>query len=124
MQRSGIPLNSDDRIAQISTHQISAGTVERTITRAQAHGIRDLVTNARCNIVSVVRRHHWGNRVAAKVARVRSECETAKTLGKAHCRIVFPVAIQAGDGRELTAHGGIDLVAVAKILDDAGTEAR
>src|ERR1051326_4978119 len=103
MQRSGIPLHADYRIAQISRHQVSAGTVEGTIARAQAHGICNLVTNARRNIVSVVSRHDCSEGVAAEVPCVRGECETAQTLGEAHCGIIFPVAIQTSDGSELAA---------------------
>src|SRR5579864_7505142 len=122
MQRSGIPLHANHGIAQISTHQVSTGAVERTITRAKAHAVRDLVTNARCNIVSVVSRNHCGDRVAAKVTCVCGECETAETFGKAHSGVIFPVAIQTGDGSELAAYAGIDSVAIAKILDDVGAE--
>src|ERR1051326_257256 len=122
MQRSGIPLHANHRIAQISSHQVSTGAVEGTITGAQAHAVRDFVTNARCNIVSVVSRHHCREGVAAEVARVRGECETTEALGEAHCGIVFPVAVQTSNSAELTAYAGIDPVSIAKVLYEAGAE--
>src|SRR5579859_2024036 len=122
MQWSGIPLHADHGIAQISTYQVSTGAVERTITRAQTHGVHDLVTNARCNKVSVVSRHHCSDGIAAKIACVRGEGETVEALGKAHGSVIFPAAIQAGDGSELAAHAGIDFVLIAEILNYAGAE--
>src|ERR1700732_2834945 len=96
MQRRRIPLNADDYVAQISTHQVSAGAVERTIARAQAHGVHDLVANAGCNKVSVVSRHHGGDGIAAKVAGVGSEGKAADALSEADSGVIFPAAVQTG----------------------------
>ncbi len=70
----------------------------------------------------MVSRHHCGDGITAKVAGVRGEGETAETLGKAHGSVIFPAAIQTGDGSELAVYAGIDPVPIAKILDYAGAE--
>src|SRR4051794_10290365 len=116
MQRSRIPLNADDRITQISTYQVSARPMKRTIARAKAHGVHEFVANARCNKVSVISRHHGGDGIAAKIACVCGESKTANPLGKAHGSVIFPAAIQPRDGCELAVHAGIDFVLVTKIF--------
>src|SRR5437588_10464377 len=59
------PLNTDDGIADVPAHQVSAGAVERTITRVEAQIVHDLVTQTWGDEIAMVGRHDRRNRSAA-----------------------------------------------------------